>query len=350
MAIGNTDVNTVQPYDFAKLNPFYAKEWVAKVNLLMKKAKEQKISPKQLTTCWPTASSCRTQLFFTLIDMKYAKTKKEDREEIADFFWGMAKSLYKKDVCGLEASILRNEDGITKLLGKISLAKANPSVAKLLGRLYNAIHSYGCGLNTDLYVDYTLETEGPYDLSPIYGPNTILVVKKAVNLRPVELWPETKRLSADNVTIYCVYRNVGLKMHAYSLHTLYKGDVINNLAYFAVEVDGNQVTSVEQLSKLKEELEKACKEQWLRLKSRDFENMKALGPAIRNYGMKRVFEAVGMDWHPSRSMIDAVKTNDFVSFDYLAVPENEKEKSVEYWSKLLDPRVDFYPGNAGKVT
>ena len=57
--------------------------------------------------------------------------------------------------------------------------------------------------------------------------------------------------------------------------------------------------------------------------------------------MKKLFEKVGIDWEPSTAMKEAIK-QPFKDNLYWNVPEyNQKE----YWRKMLDPRIDFYPAD-----
>lgn len=341
IALGNMDWGTIQPYDNFMFHPLFAKEFVSRISEVVDEKDKQGVSIKELAKGWQLPSGLPSQTYFLLLDLKASRTEKRERERLANFYFDMLREMRKDDIYGFKSHILRIDGEVNSLLKKIKLQDASPEIAKLLAQIYNGMYNLGAGLYLDFYMDYVLENEGPYDVSKIFGPGCILIIKRAKGFKPVEVWPETKGFVADEIVLYTVYRNVNYRTDAISVHSVYEGDTINGLVKFAVEIDGKTVNSVSGLKKLRTELEKASVEQWGRLLNLDFETQKIKGLEIRMYGMRGVFERLDIDWRPTSEMLKAIKGKKF-ALDFWKPPEDLGERKA-YWRKVLDPRIECYP-------
>ena len=338
-ALGAMDFGTLQPFSPLEFEPLFAKEWVDRIKLLMHKAKEQRVTAKELAMLWPTTSGARCQLYFLLEQLKCATTPKEDRVAIAEFFFEMIKERAVADVHGRISNICRTKEQLDILLNTLKFSQGTSAIAQTLGKIYNAAYNLGCGLYLDFYLDYCVENEGPYDVSEIYGPGHILVIKKVVGMQ-TPLWPELQ-VPCNDLYIYSVYKNVKFTCDLISAHSVYEGDVINNLVAYAVIVDNkNLITEGVLLSKVVDQLSNLSVLQWKKLKSLDQEEQKQRGLLVKCYGMKKIFERVGMSWQPDEGMKEAVKAP-LKDNTYWKIPEDNKE---EYWNNLDNPEIDFYPG------
>jgi hypothetical protein len=263
--------------------------------------------------------------------------------KLFNFFMDMLECMAVKDTYGFESNILKDKAQVIETLVRIKPRRATPEKARLLGKLYNVAYNLGCGFFLDFYLDYSMEAEGPYDVSQVYGPGAIMVIKRMMHLKPTAIWPTSARGMANDITIYSIYRNVKFKTDLISVHSVYEGDPINDLVDFAVEVDGRMVYSKEEIAELTMALEKEAPAQWLKLTGMPFEDIKVKGLEIRCFGMKRLFEKVGMDWRPEPEMVAAVKGKPFADNSFWQIPENEQERKA-FWRKMYDPREDFFPG------
>src|SRR3989338_2720712 len=104
-AVGNCDLEAVQPFSHLLFEPIIAKGWIKKIKMLIEKAKEQKVSIKELAFLWPTTSSIRFQIYLLFISQKCTSLTKEERQEISQFFFDMLKIRAIKDVHGVKSNI-----------------------------------------------------------------------------------------------------------------------------------------------------------------------------------------------------------------------------------------------------
>lgn len=340
-SLGNMDVGTLQPYDHFIFHPLFAREFVTRMGEVVDEKERQGVPVKELADGLQLPAALPSQLYFLLLDLKASNAGRGERERLANFYFDMIRTKLKDDVYHFRSHILRTKSEVRGLLREIKLHDANPDIARLLAQTYNAMYNLGAGLYLDFYMDYAVENEGAYDVSDIFGPDHILLIKRARGFRPVEVWPMSKDFVADEIVLYTVYTGVKYRCDGISIHSVYEGDTINGLVKFAVEVDGKFVYSTDELKKLREGLERASVEQWKCLKNLDFETQKRKGLEIRLYGMKGVFDRLDMDWRPTKEMLNAIKGRGF-AVDLWKQPD-DVAKRREYWRGILDPRLDVYP-------
>jgi hypothetical protein len=336
---GDMDLGTLQPYGWLEFEPLFAKEYVKKLEILMKKAKDKKISIKELSRLWSTTAGLRCQLFFMLAILKADRIKKERRMNLVNFFFSMLDKRAVRDVHGTVSNITKTKKEVENLLKKIKPQKAEPETAKLLGKISNAAYNLIAGLYMDIYLDYAMENEGPYDVSKIYGPKHILVIKKYVGLKS-DVWPEVK-IPVNDLLMYCIYKDMKFSCDMASCHSIYEGDVINNLIAYRVVIEGKNLKNKEEVTKLLDPLMRVCVEQWKHLKSLPKEEQKKKGLFIKFYGMRKLFKKVGMDWQPNKEMLRSIK-RPLKDNKFWNIPKENKSK---FWKKIYNPEIDFYPGD-----
>ncbi|GAF74202.1 unnamed protein product, partial [marine sediment metagenome] len=337
IAMGNMDLSTLEPMDNFMFHPLFSKEWIEKVEEVIKIAEENNISTEELTKYITGPSHLRAQFLFLLLDLKCAKIEKERRIKTANFWNELLKKKAAADVYGRESNIIHSDAEIKRIIDKVK-NKGDEETSRLLGRLYSAAYHLVNGLYTDFYTDFGAECFGQYNLDN----GNILVIKQFNDLNPKELWREVNS-PCKKLIIYTIYKDIKFKCDAISIHSVYEGDPTKNLVAWAVEADGKFIDSIDELKQLKEQLEIKSIEQWKRLTSLGFEALKIKGLFMRGYVFKDLFEKLKMDWKPSNEMISVVKDKKFADKSYWRVPEDKKE---EYWKSLLNPEIDFYPKGA----
>ncbi len=341
-ALGAMDFGTLQPFDHLQFQPLMAKEFVEKIDEFVRRAKTQNIPFRELAALWPGMSSLRCQLYFLLLDLKCARIPREKRLELADFFFNMLSAGAKDDVFGFRSNIVHTTGEVKELLSAKQLKQATPEIARWLGKIYTALYNLGAGYYVDFYFDYGAENEGPYDVSGLFGPGHVLVIKRFTGMKPVELFTTAAAFIADDIRIYSIYQNVIYRTDMISLHATYDGDTINSLKWWGLELDGRMVETAE-LPGIFERSAEASVAQWQRLTSLSFEEQKAKAAEIRCFGMRKLFLRAGMDWRPTAKMLDALKGKPFKDNTYWNIP-SDKKQALLFWRMLYDPREEAYPG------
>ncbi len=346
-SIGNMEIGTLQPFDWFQMHPLYAKEYLARVKEFIKKAEEKGLSTKELAYCFDSVSALRVFNSYSILDMKAIRMPKEERMKISDFIFEMVKERMKgEDVFAFKSNIIRNQDEVKELVKEKKLVNANPSMAKLLGKIFNTLYNLGAATNLDIYLDYSIEPEGPYDVSEIFGEGRFLVLRRFMDLQIPEIWEERKGLKPNNVNIYTVYNhNVKFRSEYIAAHTHFEGDTINNMEHFIVEVDGKLISSEEELKEILSITEKQAVEQWKKVMKMDSEEHKLKGLYARMIPLKKLFAKVGMDWKPTKKMIEAVKGKSYMTNDFWNLPDNNEGKA-EFNRRIQDPRDDFFAGDS----
>lgn len=339
-ALGNMDLGTLEPFSFDNMHPLYSEHWIERFIFALKKKRQMNVSYSRLANKITGPSHLRSQYLFMLADLKFAGIDKKERIELAEFFDKILNHKSKKDHYGFSSNIVHSKEEIAELCRKIKFRKANPEIAKFLGQLYTAAFHLVNGLYTDIYTDYGIENKGEYDVSKFFGPGHTMVIKSFHDLKPMDLWPEIKNSPCKTLNIYTVYKNVRFKCDSISVHSVYEGDPIRGLVYYAVGVDGVIINSIEKLNKIRKVIEACSIEQWQRLISQEKEQIKIKGLLQRCYIFKDMFELLGIEWKPSKEMIKAVKDRPIESA-IKNFPKDENERR-EFWKKFVDPRIDFY--------
>ncbi len=332
IALGNMDLSTYKPINPFLFHPLFDKLWVERICKAIDKAEDNGVCRDKLAQAIKGSSNLRSQLFFLLLDMKSARIEKEKRVKIANFFLEILKLNVKDDLPGFKSNIGHTPEMINIMLQK-KFVKADPEIARLLGRLYVVAYHLANGLYSDFYTDYGVENFGPYKI----GKDEILVIKHFEDLKPELLWQDLDT-SCKKITIYCIYKNVKFSCDAISAHSVYQGDPITGLVRYFVEVDGKSMNSFGDIQELKEEIQVLAASQWKHLVELDEENLKLKVLSQRCYVLKDFFECLDIDWKPSQELINAVKIKGLA----LEVWKPSEKDQKKYWRQILDPASDFF--------
>src|SRR3989338_472012 len=345
-AMNSIDMGTFVPFGWFEFHPLYAKESIDYIRKLIDKAESLNITPEELGKCVESVVALRVFHLYTLIDLKVAKIEKKERIKISNFFFEMIMARMVDDKYALKSNIIRNNNEIAELIKRINPAKATLKIAGLLGRIYNALYNLGAAIDFDIYLDYGLEVEGPYDVSNVYGPGRFLVIRKLMDLQANDLWPERKGIKPENVKIYTIYNNnVKFKTDFISAHTVFDGNAVKSMEHFMVDVDGQLISSETELKELLAIAEVQAIEQWNKVIKMDKESHKSIGLISKLLPVKKMMLHLGLEWKPTKEMIETVKGKSYVNNTFWNIPDNEKDKK-NYFLKLYDPREEFYPGDS----
>ena len=192
----------------------------------------------------------------------------------------------------------------------------------------------------DMCPEIVYENYGPYKEN-----NKILVIKQFQNLKPIEVWEEIKDFPYQKVKIYCLYENVEFAINNVS-QPYFKGDVINGLKQFALEINGELVEDLETIKEAKEKIGLKAGEMWDTLTNLDFEEAKVKYLEQRSFGFINLCRKLGLYWKPTAEMLAAVKDKQLNKNFWPRF--NDPEEEILFWRNVLDPRIDFKLSNQNK--
>ncbi len=340
-ALLTMDLRTIQPLDCVALHHMYAREWVNYCTCIMQTAKKKKISFETLAKLFPNPSAISIQILYMMLSFKSARIRKKQRLSTIAFFLTILSRQRKKDIfVNSGKNITHSTREIQLLLKKIPFKPATPEIARQLGRIYLGGSHLVNGLYTDLYTDFGIEVSGPYDASKKLGKNHTLVIKELMHLQPRELFSLASKNPAHTIQVYSIYQNVKTKIDPASCHFTYKGNPINGLKYWALLVNGKPITSMKKIELLEKKLSQQAVKQWELLQSLSFEQVKHTMLMQRCYLFKGVCDYLGLEWQPTRAMVQAIKGKKLPKIVQHIPKEMKKQRT--YWIRLLDPRTEFY--------
>ena len=340
-ATGTMDFATLQPFSNLQFHPLFAREWCVWLEETIQAMEEEELSASEAHKLITGPSEAGDQLFFTLLDLKSGCLPLARRKSIAVWLNSLILPWRESDSYGTKSNMVHRQSEVDALVSELPFQAGTPDLARVLGRVVNAGYALTDGLYSDMYMGNAFEYRGPY-YSKHLKKNQILVVKHFQNLMPLELWPQSRGFPADEITIYCVYENVGFSVDAISCHSVYKGDPIKGLKKWAVKADGDFISKTNHLLDLERKLGIASEEQWARVMGLNFEELKQRGLEWRCYVFKKLRKKLGLDWRPSKKMCDAVKGKAFADEKYWNFPR-QAAKRKEYMKNLLDYRNDAHP-------
>ena len=336
-ALGFMDLSTLQPTSWRHCHPLFAREWMDWFSKIVEEREKQGVSFEKLASVLHPGLM-HAHLIFTMEDAKVAHLPKEKRLEYAQFFHNLIAGRAQGDYFSLHGSNrVHTKQEITQIIQR-KFETGTPDAARAQGRLFNAAYNLGAALYLDFYMDETIVLDGPYEL----GNGRILVVKEANFLRPSELWPDLT-VQADNVKIYAVYQGVKFSLDLITCHSQFDGDPIAGLKEWRIEKDGKPVTSLPEIDAIANNLAENGKTQWKVVKNMSEQELLEKAVWIRCYVFKPACDLLGIDWKPTKEMLNAVggKTLE-QGYSIWRQPAGQKE-AQEYNRKIWDPRVDAYP-------
>jgi len=337
------DPKTALPFWDYDFGPIFGDLWIKKMLKAIKKAKEMKLTPKELKELFPGPSVPRKELIYSLIDLKVGVIPKEKRLEFCEFWWDIVKEFTVEDRMASKSNKIHSTKEIDELVKVIKWENGTQVKGRACGQIITCLESLSYGLYSDIFPQFAAENYGPYDVSKHFGDVAILLIKRFSNLKPVELWPHAEDYRYESVYIYSVYSNMDCTIDIYN-HQVYSGNTAERLIAYAVVTNQSKFeNSLEEMQAIKNYLEPISVEQYKRYHELGFEETKAKWVLQRSYLFKNFFERIGMDWN-DEEMLQRVKDKrllkePFWDFRY------PKEKLLEFYKKVLDPRLDTYYEN-----
>ncbi len=332
--LAGMDFSTLKPIDCFEMFPLYAPEGSKRLLQIIEAASKHDF--KEIARQMPSPSVIRVEMLFALVKARLAKADQNTLMKIAKFYHSLLQELCLEDHYAKEGkNLVHNKEEVNKIIQNLKVA--DPETAKMLGKLSNACYHLAFSLYSDINPQICYDNFGPYDVGDVYGKGHILVVKQFQNLKPVELWGDKiNDVPFDNIRLYCVYKEVDFSVDNAS-HTQYKGDVINGLKYFGIEVDGQLVGDISLMKAAIDKIGSKSAEIWQVLTNLDFERAKVKFLEQRCYNYIHLCKKLDLDWRPTNEMLAAVKHKPLAK-DFW--PVLAAEAGARFWRRMVDPRVE----------
>lgn len=329
------------PVDLPALLGYLNGVFLSKIYNAIVNIKNKNIPLKKVAKTFPSPSGLRVAIFWLVLEYQLSepKNKKQFRETI-EYFIAILQLLVKEDLFAYKSNIVHTKKEVEEILATTPWQKGNPEEAKELGKLYNSLATLVFALYKDFFPQDSHEIYGPYDASSKFGKNAILLIKHFPKIKPVELWPEMKDLKNSKIKIFQVYRDIKFRCETVGMHSIYEGDLINNLISWAVMADGEFISDISKIKKMSSYFAEVAMKQSIVYDNMSKEELKQKALEWLCYQFVYFFQLAGMDWRPTSEMIEAVKDKEIAERFELDTAPTYKEYTTSpdfevYWLKDL---------------
>ncbi len=330
------------PVDLYAMLGFLNGAFLSKLYDAVSKLKKDKIPLERVATTFPSPSGFRVAFYWAILEYQLSNPKnKKQFREMLEFFIDILRVLIKRDIFAYESNIAHSPDEIKEILDNTPWQSGNPATARELGKLYNSLAALVFALYKDFFPQDSHEIYGPYDASGKFGEGATLLVKHFPKIKPVELWPEMKDLKKSEIKIFQVYnKNVTFKCELIGMHSIYEGDLINNLVSWAVMADGEFIGDVQKIKEMSNYFAEVTMRHSVVYDNMTTEELKQKTLEWLCYQFVYFFQLAGMDWRPTTEMVEAVRNKEIASrFELDSAPTYEEYATSPdfevYWLKDL---------------
>ncbi len=310
--------------------------FISKVHQAITKIKSKGYKIGEVTKTFSCPSTLRVAFPFLIWEYQSSEPKnKAQFREISEYLVEILSYLAKKDIFAFQSNIAHTNEEIETILNKTDWQTGNSQAARELGKIYNSLASLTFALYGDFFPQDSQEIYGPYDASKKFGENTILIIKHFPKIKAMEIWPEMEKLKYSDVKIFQVFKNVKFRCEMVGMHSIYEGDLINNLAAYFVVVDGIPQNSLEKIKELSNYFAEVATEQSTAYEKLSKEDLKKKILEVECYQFFDFFKLAEMDWRPTKEMLEAVKDKD--------VPDRyELEEFPPFKEYIKSPEFEIY--------
>ena len=341
--LGRMDFETLQPCSHQHFLPLIAKEWLPWFERIVD-AREQQQMPWSHVAAAFSPVLAREHLIFALEDFKVARWPFGKRMKIINFFNQLMSENISSDPYATNGTACMHSHEQVRRFLKKEYQDATPETARELGKLYNALYNLSAAWYLDFLMGIGAVNYGPYPA----GKAQNLFMKTSPDIRPTQVWPQASALPGKRIELFQIYDGVRPFVDLISCHVQYDGDPISGLKKWRLEVDGKPCESIEQVKALTLRLASTANTQWQHLLTLPPEKIIEKGIWIRCYAFKPLCDVLGLDWKPTRKLLDAAKGKSLQDgWDTWRHPKTTKAQTA-YWRKIWDPRIDVYPDGKTK--
>lgn len=190
----------------------------------------------------------------------------------------------------------------------------------------------------DPYMTGGFYIHGPYDVSPEFGGDALLLVREYHNLCPKELWPDLE-MPYTKLKILAVYKDLDLKINFVN-HPITKDSIGDKLVAYNIYLDNQEInlSNIDELTKL---FHKISSSQTKKINSWNNLDKVRMGAKIVFYLFKDFRELMGDTWIPKNYIEQTIEEfgDEFIKkFDF----SGKKIPNLEHWKRAFDPREDYF--------
>jgi len=330
------------PIDLYALLGFLNGSFLSKLYEAVSKLKNEKVPLEKVAATFPSPSGFRVAIYWAILEYQLSNPKNKQRfKETLEFFIDILRILIKRDIFAYQSNIAHSPEEIKEILNNTPWQEGNSETARELGKLYNSLAALVFALYKDFFPQDSHEIYGPYNASEKFEEGSMLLIKHFPKIRPVELWPEMKDLKNSEVKIFQVFnKNVSFRCELIGMHSIYEGDLINNLISWAVIADGKFINNVQEIKEMSNYYAEVAMKHSVIYEKMGKEELKQKTLEWLCYQFVYFFKLAGMDWRPTKQMLDAVKGKEVADrFELDTAPTYEEYASSPdfevYWLKDL---------------
>lgn len=298
-----------QPIDFYHFFPLWYDLFISQIARAVDELKHQGKTLKETVPHFTTPSNIRALFQKTIPTFPHLQHKNiSEFKKVLTFLIGILKLQCKTDALGMRSNIIHTKVELKNAMRKVKWGKADPVVARNVGRLIMGLGHLVNGLYNDLVTDMGWDVYGPYDVSFKFGKGATLLIRDYPNMKPVELWSHAKRYRYRRVRIWTVYRNISCEIKFVGCHTVTKGGSLPDaMIAYGVDVDGKWHNSAGAVRKLAGYFLNEAKLQGHRVDAMSVDARKEKVFLQECYQLRRLLEWLGLDWRPTKEMRARIK-------------------------------------------
>jgi hypothetical protein len=197
-------------------------------------------------------------------------------------------------------NIILDSDELSKLIDGLSFIRVDTEKARLIQRLCGMLWAYS---ESPFFVahDIGMEEHGLYHYK---GKN--IMIRDFFNLRPIELWPDCKEFSFNEIRVICVYnKEFQVDFDVFSNTYPNRGNVIEDLEEFYIEADGkaleiNEIEGIfESASKIMESISK-------KIESMSITDLAKKYADVYWYRKRPLRDALNKPWAPGEHIYELI--------------------------------------------
>ncbi|NQV13186.1 MAG: hypothetical protein HQ530_02685 [Parcubacteria group bacterium] len=318
---------------WAAYDPLIANAWTKRILQMIADCQAAGLKSREVAALFPGTSHLRVLKGFDLWIASYADVPRTDREKIFAFYSSLLHDYCLEDPYGQAKNIIHTPEEVSSALK--NLQPAMSTIAKALGRAVNACYHLGQAMYSDMNPSIVYDNYGPYEITEEYDKNHILAIKEFNRLKCPELWPETAELPCNSIRILYVYKNVKMTIDP-ATHVVFVGDLINNLQYYRLEVDGKERSTAE-LNEIAAELEKMAVAIFQKFQALNFERKKKKYYHTKAYSYCDLYKKLRQDWRPAAEILQEARGRKL----HTPIWSKNAAKQKELIRNTMDPRTDF---------
>jgi hypothetical protein len=300
--------------------------------------KRKRTSLEEISKLFPGPSFIREFLPDLIAGSKFTKLSKQDRIDLVEWFLDLLKPMIVGDIfCKKGRNLLLRGQEVKKLVRSTQWLKpVSIKDAQKLHRLSSSLLTLVWALYFFPWPNMGFEIHGPYDVSKIFGGNSILLIRDFFDLRPVDLWPNTKELNHSRVKILTVYHDVDLAIDIFN-HMTYTTNLSSATSKFAVFFDQRNA-ALEEITRITAKLLEKSSEisQIVEKMSKEEKVIKFI--KIRYYGLKKLRGYFTERWQPPATVRNRMRR-----WGLIEIPPEDTSSNLGKLRRVFDPRDDYRP-------